>query len=229
MRIAAALIATILASPVVAFSPPNGCDAHLTIQLRSCLMVNIWTCSADAEGEKWMALFNSRGPSRFRKVDNEFQWLETFVMNPIRTERIIVPAADPENLSELFETGNDLYDFTIVQENGQSERYVGYDRLTGEQTVIDGEVLENTEYGYDVFDAAGTIVRSRAGRQFVSRAERIFVFGESWDQAAPSVVSDARSVEFIRAGEAGFFPNKPIYDCGAMMSSYTQTTSEGED
>jgi hypothetical protein len=225
MRFAfACFLAAFFASPALAFTPPNGCTPKLTVQLRSCLLLNIWTCEGDAPGHQWIAMFNTDGPSRVRRVDAEFQWLETFVLNPIRTDRMITPAADPENLTELFATGQDLYDFTIMLGDGVARRYVGYDRLTGEQTVIDGEVLENTEYAYDVFDGNGTLVDSREGRQFVSMPERIFLFGRSWQQSNPEIVSDATPVEFIRTGEPGFFPNKPIYDCGAMMSSFEAET-----
>ena len=56
-----------------------------------------------------MGLFNAAGISRVRKVDREFQWLETILMNPVRTERMVVPAPDPENITELLETGADTY------------------------------------------------------------------------------------------------------------------------
>jgi hypothetical protein len=215
-----AVILGLLASPAVAFEPPNGCTPQLTIQYRSCLMSNIWTCDGDAAGEQWMGLFNAAGISRVRKVDREFQWLETILMNPVRTERMIVPAPDPENITELLETGADTYDFTIEQPDGSFERYVGYDRLTGDTTVIDDVVLDNTAYAYDVVNEAGEIVRSREGRQFISRDLRIFLFGESWDNSTPENVFSALPVEFLELGEVGFFPNQPLYDCGATMSSY---------
>ncbi len=206
-------------SGAFAFTPPAGCEAKLTIQSRNCLMTNIWTCEADADGEQWLALFNENGPTRLRKVDTEFQWLETYLFNPTRTEQMVVPADDPEALTELFATGYDTYDFIIRDAAGNGLRYVGYDRLTGEETVIDGEVLKNTEYAFDVLTEGGSVLEQREGRQYVSEAHRIFLFGESWDRDAPDLVRDSSPVEFIYPGEPGFFSNRPIYDCGAMLSS----------
>ncbi|MFQ6551031.1 hypothetical protein AAD018_001630 [Aestuariibius insulae] len=212
--------ALVASSEAAAFSAPAGCEGKLTIQFRNCLMTNIWTCEADPDGEQWMALFNETGPSRLRKVDAEFQWLETHYFSPIRTERMVVPAEDPEDMTELFANGYDTYDFTIRDADGNGLRYVGYDKLTGEETVVDGEVLRNTEYAFDVMTENGIILEQMEGRQFVSEAHRIFLFGESWQRDAPDLVRNSSPVDFIYPGEPGFFPNRPIYDCGAMLSSW---------
>lgn len=210
--------ATALGSPARAFDAPSGCTPRLSIQARSCLLVNIWTCEGDAPGEKWMALFNANGPARIRKVDAEFQWLETYLLNPLRIERMRLPASDPESLTELFETGYDTYDFVIETEGEAPERIVGYDRLTGGETVIDGQVLLDTEYAYEVQTLDGEVLDRRQGAQYVVEDERIFTFGTSWDPANPDDVSDATPMQFLRKGDPGFFPDAPIYDCGTLMS-----------
>ncbi|WP_208348170.1 hypothetical protein [Pseudaestuariivita rosea] len=204
------------------FTPPAGCDAHLTIQYRGCLMNNIWTCEADSPGDKWMALFTSDGPRRVRRVDSEFQWLETYYVNPAATELMQNPAPDPASLAELFETSYDTYDFVKSIKGDatrQPLRYVGYDRLTGEETVIDGERLLNTEYSYSVSLPNGDVIQTRGGRQYVHPEERIFLFGTS-QNADGSDRTDHTPVEFIRPGEPGFFATRPRYDCDALMSHY---------
>ena len=215
-----ACVFAVAATPAAAFEAPGGCEPKLTIQSRNCLMTNIWTCDGDAPGEQWMALFDENGPRRVRKVDADFQWLETFRFDPIRTQKMDVPADDPGDLTELFTTMNDTYDFIVRDEQGVGLRYVGYDKLTGEETVIDGEVLKNTEYAFDVLDENGRVLDQREGRQFVSERHRIFTFGLSWDRDTPDAIRDSSPVEFVYPGEPGFFPNRPIYECGALMSSY---------
>lgn len=203
------------------FQPPQGCTGTLTVQYRACLVSNIWTCEGDAAGEQWVSVFSQAGPFQVRKVDAEFQWLETYYAAPPRTEEMQLPAPDPESLTELFAEGYDTYDFTTVPSvNADPERYVGFDRLTGETTVIDGEVLLNTEYAYDQLDPAGNITASNAGRQFVSEPHRLFFFGVSWSSETPDDQFDASPVEFIYPGEAGFFSATPKFGCGVIMSSF---------
>ena len=79
------------------FDPPQGCTGLLTVQSKSCLVTHVWTCEGDAEGEKWIALFNRVGPFNIRKVDEDFQWLETYYAQDGKVETMVVPANDPPN------------------------------------------------------------------------------------------------------------------------------------
>ena len=225
--IRAALIATCIGVPAMAaetFSPPAGCTGTLTVQMRSCLVTNVWTCAADAPGEQWVSLFTQEGPWQVRKVDSDFQWLTTYYANPPEVETIVLPAVDPSDLDQLITTRNDTYDFIVSSDSGSpSQRFVGYDRLTGESVQIDGETLLRTEFAYDQFDPSGEIVSSAAGRQYVSATHRLFFFGEDWNAATPSQITDASPVQFIYPGEAGFMSANPKYDCGAVLSSFPVT------
>lgn len=220
--VAVALPGALAAQGEPRFSPPPGCTGHLTVQFKGCLVMNAWTCADDPEGHQWSALFNGDGPSRVRRVDAEFQWLETYLFDPVRTETMIQPAPDPESLTVLFAEAFDTYDFTISSEpdiyGTGPLRFVGYDRLTGEEVLIDGEPLLRTEYGYDVIAPDGSVLYSAEGRQYVSTRHRLFFFGESWDASSPQQVSDQSPVEFIYEGEPGFFSPNPKYDCGMLMS-----------
>ena len=205
------------ASAQSAFEPPEGCEGTVTVQHKSCLVAHIWQCEADDEGDQWIALFTVRGAFSVKKVDDEFQWLETYYADPPRSELMQPDAPDPASLTELFETGFDSYDFTIDPGNGDPlNRIVGFDQLTGDETVIDGEPLLNTEYGYEELDPEGEVTSRRAGRQYVSLKHRMFLLGESWDRETPDQIFDARPVEFIYPGEAGFFSPIPKYDCPAI-------------
>lgn len=220
----AVLIILCLGSPAMAaetFTPPAGCTGTLTVQLRQCLVTNVWTCAADAPGEQWVSLFTRDGPWQVRKVDRDFQWLTTFYASPPATETMQLPATDPSNLDELLNTQNDMYDFTVTRDDGsEPERYVGYDRLTGESVQIDGETLLRTEFAYDQLNPAGEIVSSSAGRQYVSATLRLFFFGEDWNLATPDQITDASPVQFIYPGEAGFFSPNPQFDCAGVLSSF---------
>jgi hypothetical protein len=224
MRAIATLSALCLALPAAAqavFSPPQGCTGKLTVQHRMCMVVNVWTCETDAPGEQWVAVFSEAGPFQVRKIDDEFQWLETYYVNPVRVERMVVPAADDENLTALFADGVDPFDFMVIPDPDPGTgplRYVGYDKLTGATTVVDGETLKNTEYAYEVLNTSGDVVSRSTGRQFVSDKYRLFFFGTFWDPTTPDLVNDASPVEFVHPGEPGFFSPNPKYDCGVVMS-----------
>lgn len=220
-QISAAVLIACLAAPALAqeFTPPQGCTPVLTVQSRSCLVIHTWTCAADAPGAQWMALFTDRGPYNIRKVDAEFQWLETYFAAPPATETMQVPAPDPASISVLLAEDLDTYDFTVSNDRGTpDERITGFDSLTGESVVIDGETLLRTEFSYEVTLPDGTVQYSGGGAQFLSERHRLFLLGLSWETATPDQITDASPVEFIYPGEPGFFSTRPQYDCGAVLS-----------
>jgi len=211
-----------MATPAVAqqsFSAPEGCTAKLTVQQKGCVLVNVWTCEADEAGDQWIALFGGGGLFSIQKVDDEFQWLESYKVSG--DERLRVPADDPASLTELFDTQIDTWDFVIETENG-IERNVGFDTLTGETTIIDGETLLNTEFQGRTLDGEGNEIETGSGRQFVSETHRLFFFGEAWDAASPDDVADLSPVEFIYPGEPGFFSSSPKYECNVNEASFSQ-------
>ena len=203
------------------FPVPDGCTPKFTVQYQGCLMMNLWTCTADAPDEKWTMLFNEGGPIRLRKVNGDFQWLETYHMDG-SSEEIVKPSADPSNMSELLSTNRDTYDFEIL-EDGEVNRYLGFDALTGEEPVIDGERLLRTEYAYEQFTADGTPLGGAKGNQFVHPEFRIFLFGQSTDLNGENGWSTLPR-QFYRPGDPGFFPNTPIFDCGVVTSHLQKET-----
>ena len=210
----------LMAAPVAAqqsFAAPEGCEAKLTVQQKGCVMVNVWTCEADNPGDQWIALISQAGVFSIQKVDTDFQWLESY--KAIGNERLLTPVEDPASLTELFETQLDTWDFSLETEDG-IERNVGFDMLTGETTVIDGETLFNTEYQGRTLDGKGNEIEAGNGRQFVSETHRLFFFGESWNAATPDQVIDMSPVEFIYPGESGFFSDRPKFECNVIESGY---------
>ncbi len=202
------------------FTPPQGCEGIVTIQHRSCLMTNIWQCEGDAQGEKWLALFVDRGPFSIRKVNENFEWLETYYAFDRRVETMDPDPIDPASIDVLLEDQIDTYDFTTTSNDGTPpERIVGFDRLTGESTEIDNEPLLRTEFAFDIRSPDGSTERQGAGAQFLSERHRLFVLGLAWDPARPDDVTDMSPVEFIYPNEPGFFSAHPKYDCGATISS----------
>jgi hypothetical protein len=208
------------AAPVAAqqsFAAPEGCEAKLTVQQKGCVMVNIWTCQADDPGDQWIALISQAGVFSVQKVDSEFQWIESYKVTG--NERLLTPAEDPASLTELFASQIDTWDFTLETEDG-TQRNVGFDMLTGETTVIDGETLLNTEFQGRTIDGDGNEIEAGIGRQFVSETHRMFFFGETWDAATPDQVIDMSPVEFIYPGESGFFSDSPKFECNVIESGY---------
>ena len=214
------LSALVVAAPAMAqqsFAAPEGCEAVLTVQNKGCVMTNVWQCAADAPGDQWIALITQNGVFSIQKVDAEFQWVEAYKMSG--NERLITPAEDPASLTELFNTQIDTWDFTLETEEG-TQRNVGYDLLTGETTEIDGEVLLNTEFQGRTIDGDGNEIEASSGRQYVSETHRLFFFGEAWPQDDPDQVIDMSPVEFIYPGEAGFFADRPKYECNVIESGF---------
>lgn len=218
------LLSTALALfPLVAqaqsFGVPDGCEGVVTVQQRGCILVNVWQCDADPEGDKWIALIGEGGPISVQHVDDEFQWIESFRASG--DERLEQPAPDPASMSELLATGLDTFEFVIQKDSG-AERNVGFDALTGLEVIIDGEPLLQTEFEGKTLTMDGVQIGEGTGRQYVSAKHRLFLFGESWDPATPDQVTDMSPVEFIYPGEPGFFAAEPKFECGVIESRFVQ-------
>ena len=214
------LALTLAAAPAAAqqlFEVPEGCAGKLTVQHKGCVVVNVWTCEAGEPGDQWLALIGQGGLFSVQRVDDEFQWIESFKVTG--NESLEMPAPDPSSLTELLETQVDTWDFTIQTAEGP-ERNVGYDTLTGETVVIDGEELLLTEYQGRTLDGDGREIEASDGRQYVSAKHRLFFLGQSWDKGAASEVTDLSPVEFVYPDEPGFFTAQPKYECNVIESGY---------
>ncbi|MEM7722199.1 MAG: hypothetical protein AAF376_07470 [Pseudomonadota bacterium] len=226
----AAVAAMMLAAPLPAsaqsegrlFSVPAGCEAFLTVQSRSCSVSHYWTCSGDPEGTHWRVSMDQDGPYHLAFTDAEFRWLRSWHLRVDVSSVLIEPEEDPASLTELFATGTDAMVFSLTFEGPQGvaqRNYTGFDSLTGEQVVVDGQPLEVTSFAYEYNTPQGPMRQS--GNQFVHRDWRLF-FGGVETSTAPdgeTVESDLSPMEFAQPGEGGFLSTQPIYDCGDMMSS----------
>ena len=220
MKPLAILAALAAATPAVAqqsFAAPEGCEAKLTVQHKGCIVINIWQCEADNPGDQWIALLGGGGLFSVQRVDREFQWIEAFKITG--DDSLVMPADDPASLDELFANQIDTWDFTLETTEG-AERHVGYDLLTGETIVIDGEELLLTEFQGRTLDADGNEIEASVGRQYVSETHRMFFLGETWEAETPDDVLDLSPVEFIYPDEPGFFTATPVYECNEIDASY---------
>ena len=220
MKPLAILAALAAATPAVAqqsFAAPDGCEAKLTVQHKGCIVINIWQCEADNPGDQWIALLGGGGLFSVQRVDREFQWIEAFKITG--DESLVMPADDPASLDELFANQIDTWDFTLETTEG-AERHVGYDLLTGETIVIDGEELLLTEFQGRTLDADDNEIEASVGRQYVSETHRMFFLGETWEAETPNDVLDLSPVEFIYPDEPGFFTATPVYECNEIDASY---------
>ena len=215
-----------LAGPAVAsdagsrFYAPDGCAEKLTVQSRSCLVSNYWTCPQDAQGDQWSIDFELDGPVHLSRIDAEGQWVESYGFSPFEGTFLEQPAKDPQQLSELFETGVDTADFVLVNES-ERVHFKGFDRLLGEEVVIDGEVLLRTEYSVRRLDENGTELWRRSGEEYVSTKHRRFFGGvDTWEADGRSGTVDRSPVEFIYPGEDGFFTKYPKYDCDGTLARF---------
>jgi hypothetical protein len=217
------LTTAILLAPIMAsaqsFSVPEGCEGVLTVQQNGCVMVNVWECKADPEGDKWIALIGEGGLFSVQHVDREFQWLASYKTSG--TETLEIPAPDPASMTDLIENGVDTWEFVVNKPDG-AERNVGFDALTGLEVIIDGEPLLQTEFQGKTLTIDGVELDDSAGRQFISVKHRLFFFSENWDTATPDDVVDMSPVEFIYPGEDGFFTQRPKFECGVIESSLIQ-------
>ena len=207
----------LVAAPAAAqdFTPPEGCEGTLTVQMRGCMVTNHFVCEDDPEGVRRHITFREGGASGASVVDDEYQWLETYGIE--RRETLGEDVPDPASLTELFETGTDTFDFPVVDgADGQDVefRIIGVDELQGEEVEIDGEPLERTRFAMKRLDPEGEEVYSVRGEQYVSRDRRLFFAGtETLEIDGQVIEGDNTPVRFIEPGEPGFMADEPLYEC----------------
>lgn len=201
------------------FSLPAGCTAYVTVQKTDCSVSHLFRCDSDPEGHQRRVDLNESALTYMGVIDSETQWIESFHASTGDTTRLAPGAADPASFTELLATGRDGLEFQTTSEMFGLTTYRGEDRLIGETVVIDGVTLERTEFSMFVFDAAGTMIRSIIGSEFIQAEWRTFLsgtrtlttLGEVWTE-------DGTPVEFIFPGEDGFLGSTPRHGCGVMMS-----------
>ena len=214
----------LLATPAAAqtaevFALPEGCEAFVTIQSRSCSVEHHFTCAADAQGVKRRVSLSEEGMTYLGSTDAETQWLQSFHPFSNHAERLEDAPADRASLSELLASGVDTYDFTTLSDEVGPTRYVGQDRLTGNLATIDDVTLQETEYEITAYGPTGDALWSSAGNEFVSERWRMFIGGTGRvTSAGESFEKNDSPVEFIYPGEPGFLSANPKHDCGVMMS-----------
>jgi len=203
------------------FQVPAGCSAFLTVQARGCTVSHHWTCEADPVGTHWRASVDEDGPYYVSYTDAEFRWLQSWDLRGGGTSTLIEPEQDPASLSELLETGSDTMVFSVLTESNFAtfqRDYTGFDRLTGDQVVVDGRTLAVTNFTYQYPVDGGT--RRVEGNQFVHEGWRLFFGGIETvtEPGGDSFEYNNSPMEFAEPGERGFLTMQPIYDCGEMFS-----------
>ena len=223
--LSAAAAAAILASAAAAQDTaplPEGCAGFLTVQSKGCVVSNYFRCEADPDGvQRHLTYFEDRltGAS---VIDEEYQWLESY---GAEKNEVLGEAPDPASLTDLFETGEDTYEFELIDRSGPEEqrfRIVGVDRLEGGEVEIDGEPLSRTIFAMKrVNDETGEEVLSVTGAQYVSEYRRLFFSGtETLEVGGRTLDLDHSPVRFIEPGEPGFFSTTPLYGCGVQDISF---------
>lgn len=213
----------VLAAPVSAqtWTPPQGCEPFLTVQLRGCMLSNHYTCEGDPEGDQWRVDFVEGGPVFASRINYETEWVESLGLIS-RTRTTLAPdPVDPASLTTLLDEGIDTYDFRTVTDDGEETHYRGADVLTGESIVIDEHEFLVMTFTTNVDEAEG---RTRQeGVNYVSEEYRFFLPGTSAVRNEDGTLGPERDntpVAIIEPGEPGFFTMNPIYDCGVEEISY---------
>lgn len=221
MRTCLILASLILpAAPALAdtWAVPAGCEAFMTVQAKECRVSHHYRCSADAPGDQWRVDMDQEGPFFTSRINSEAQWVESY--DPM--QQLLNPApADPASFSELLTAGVDTWDFTLSKADGSGSRATGFDRLTGQTTLIDGIPLSQTEVEFTEYDLAGNVTRRSRGNEYLHPDWRLFFAGPGEVDLGDGqwLPIDGSPVEFIFPGEEGFLASQPIYDCDVLTAS----------
>jgi hypothetical protein len=223
-----ALLVGVVPANAGSFTPPAGCTGWLTVQARACRVSNYYKCTQDTPGDQWRADFDQEGLFFASRIDAEAQWVESIEMNPMVRQTLDTGAEDPASFSELL-GGSDTFAFSLSRDNGEASRVRGFDRLTGKTVEIDGVTLSETQYEFSETDATGGALRRSRGKEYIKPEWRLFFAGPSeWDGGDGFVPMDGSPVQFIFPGEPGFFATRPLFECDAVLSSYSKGGRDGQ-
>ena len=208
-----------LSSPAVAgtWTPPEGCEAYMTVQSKACRVSHYFICPSDQPGDQWRVDMDQEGPFFTSRINSEAEWVESY--DPVQQLLDLAPA-DRASFTELLATGIDTWDFTLSKEDGTGSRASGYDRLTGKTVVIDGITLSQTEVEFTEYDLDGTVLRRSRGNEYLHPEWRLFFAGPGETDLGDGrwLPIDGSPVEFIFPGEDGFLESQPKYDCDALTA-----------
>lgn len=201
------------------FTPPEGCNAYLTVQSRSCVVTNHFVCPLIDPDHKFRTDFGEAGPFYTSRIDADAQWINSGPPSAPQQTRTAEPITDPGSVTELIDTGIDSFDFYQTSPDDGRTRVTGYDRIIDE-VVIDGERLFRTEFELTRRDETGRVIEHVVGREYVSDRHRRFFAGYAADlvDGAERNARDLSPVEFFYPGEPGFGATYPRYDCDLMSA-----------
>lgn len=210
------------------FTAPEGCEAFLTVQSRGCRVSNHYRCAADAPGDQWRADFDQEGMFFLSRIDSETQWVESYEFNPPARQTLDPNPVDPASFTDLL-TGRDDFDFRLSKDTGDRSHVQGHDALTGRTVTIDKLPLKQTEFEFTETDDSGTVLRRSRGNEYILPDLRLFMSGPSeWWDGTQWLPVDGSPMQFIFPGEPGFGATQPIFECGALMSSWKKPTQATE-
>lgn len=214
-----AFLLLLVSSPALAgtWTPPQGCEAYVTIQSRGCVVSHQFRCSGNAPGDQWRVDIGLNGVFFYSRIDSEGQWLESYG----QTHQILDPnPVDPASITELLTKGIDTAEFGVTREDGTRSRFSGFDRLTGKDVVIDGVTLLETEMDYTEYDPAGRVIGRKRGHEFINPDWRSFLGGVGEEDVGDGkwLPGDASPVEFAFPGEDGFLATQPKFDCDVVTA-----------
>lgn len=203
------------------FTPPPGCEGFMTVQLMNCTVGNYYRCANDPPGDSWSTYFDGEGPYFTSRIDSETRWMQSYDHIADEWDSLDAVAADHASFTTLLATGRDAFDFSTTSDRGETRRYVGHDRLTGERLRIDGVTLERTEFDVSAYDTQGNRLWRRTGGQFIHRDWRLFLADtETFENAAGEIFETTDTpVNFALPGEPGFLATEPQYGCDMMMTT----------
>lgn len=214
--IRAGVVLALVAGPAGAqalFSPPAGCHVFATVQAADCSVEQMMECEGQP-GVTSVTVYPDGGDF-ISSVDAEAQWVMSVDSVDGSVETLLEPQADPSQLSDLLGSGRNSYDFMTVSSTGQVTRFVGKEALTGEQIVLNGVVLLQTENQMQAFAEDGTWLWSVVSQEYVSPDWGVFLGGTAmWTTPEDGEYpSDSSPVEIVLPGETGFLSTVPAYGC----------------
>jgi hypothetical protein len=210
------------------FTPPEGCQLDMTVQMQNCQLANYYQCP-EAPGDRWVSYWDGEGEFFLSRIDAETRWIESVNFDNGEIDRLDqAGSADHAAFSALLAEGRDDYDFVTQNNFGETRRYQGHDQLTGTAVTVDGVALERCSFELTTTDEAGNFVSRRKGMQLVSRKMRLFFSeSETFENALGERFQGADApISFAFDGEEGFGATEPKFGCDMLMTALPRPANQ---
>jgi hypothetical protein len=204
---------------------PDGCNAFLTVQSKSCLVSHFYNCHADVEGFKWGVDLDEQGEMYQVQTDAEAGWLYALDMPSGKSKYLDETGSiNPASLTNLLQKDHDDLAFQMLSSSAKIIALRGENQFMGQTVIIYDRLLFQTQSMMTTRDSMGNFPWDTLATEYVSPKHRLFFVGSNvYHTNKGTKFFNFSRLEFLLPNEVGFLADVPKFECESIMSTLDMT------